>query len=192
MTFQPNKPQATDLLSQSWKDLQDNFSQSNIAMGIDHIAFDGGASKGEHKKVTFNNVLGADPGLALPKSSLYTKGATPELFFQLGPLATDVRQLTDLIVVTVPLPHGTAAGVLQYIDTPWKLRYFWCRTGNIGGGSTATIILPAGSGTILFQQTSSATAAGMSACGGQFAGLTITVGTVNAQILNCFAICQLP
>ena len=98
MTFQPNVPLAGDLISQSQADLNTNFTQINTVFGIDHVEFDDGTvgDRGTHKQITINNVLGADPGLASPIASLYTKttAGVSELFFQNGALAANVSQLT--------------------------------------------------------------------------------------------------
>lgn len=72
MTFNPNIPQATDLISQSQGQLLTNFSQANIAFGVDHTAFDVAANQGKHKKSTYLEQA-ADPVTLANEIDIYSK-----------------------------------------------------------------------------------------------------------------------
>jgi len=115
MTFNPNIPQANDDPSVSQAQLLANFGVLNTDFAVNHNPLTATANPGFHTKVFFANVLGADPGLSAPQSSLYTKtvSAANQLFFQNGALASNVFQLTNLPVVTT----GTNYSVV----TPWGL-----------------------------------------------------------------------
>jgi len=95
MTYDPNIPQATDIISQSQGQLLTNFGQANTAFGIDHTAFSVVANQGFHKKVTFQAVI-ANPNQIGPIASLYTKTGTSksELFYQNDSNAGAVSQIT--------------------------------------------------------------------------------------------------
>jgi len=119
MAYLNNIPQPTDdPATQSQAQLLENFAQLNTQFAVDHIPLIAGADNGEHTKVTINDVLGADPGLADPKVSVYTKtvAGDSELFFEKfdnGLAANLVQQLTNLPLTTVGGAHG--------ITTPWGL-----------------------------------------------------------------------
>lgn len=151
MTFQPTKPAAGDYLAESQVDLKNNFSTSNTYFGTDHIAFNEGSDQGEHKKVTFNDVLGADPGLASPKCSLYTKtiAGDSELFFEkfdntAG--ANLVQQMTNLNITNLG-NGGTAGGTLYEIASPLGCTIYCGKTAGFSGNATVTF--PAAFTTIL-------------------------------------------
>lgn len=96
MTFQPNIPLASDLISISQADIKNNFSSLSTSWNVDHVDFNASGA-GEHKKVSLLAPI-ADPNLASPKASLYTKASptttTSDLYYQDGTLASNVKQLT--------------------------------------------------------------------------------------------------
>jgi hypothetical protein len=60
MTYLPNIPLPTDLLSKSQGDILNNFTSSNNVFGIDHYKFDDAtANKGKHNTVTTPLIVGA-------------------------------------------------------------------------------------------------------------------------------------
>lgn len=143
MTYNANIPQASDTISASQPPILTNFFELNTVFGIDHVKFDDATlvNRGRHLKVTFNDVLVADPGLLAPACSLYTKatGAGNQLFFQ-NALASIV-QLTGL-PATVWANGGTAGGLTNYtIDTPWGVRIYSGTTGSYSA-SARTVIFP--------------------------------------------------
>lgn len=94
MTYNPNIPQATDLISNSQAQILENFSQLNTQFGIDHAALTTG--DGVHKKVSLIN-QGSDPAIpGAANSVLYTKTANggPQLYFENGTASPSVVQLT--------------------------------------------------------------------------------------------------
>ena len=72
MTYDPNIPQPTDLISQSQSQIQTNFAQANTAFGIDHTAFDTVANQGKHKKSTYYEQA-VDPTTLINEMAVYTK-----------------------------------------------------------------------------------------------------------------------
>ena len=98
MTYQPNRPQAGDRISQSQVDLETNFQQLNIGFGVNHNAYDA-ANAGEHTKVTITTPLAADPVLANPAGMYYTKAvsAVTQAFFE----HTTTLRLCDHAVVSL-------------------------------------------------------------------------------------------
>lgn len=61
--YNPNIPQASDLVSNSQGQLLTNFSQLNTQFGVDHSAFEAGGSNGTgfHNQVTFPTAVVAAP-----------------------------------------------------------------------------------------------------------------------------------
>lgn len=129
MVYNPSIPQASDVPSQSQGQLLENFGSLNTVFSADHLAFNA-VDGGEHQQITLNSTI-ADPGLADPKCSIYTKtvAGDSELFFEKydnGAAANLVQQMTSLVVTTV----GTRFGY----RTPWGQIINWgrftCNTGD--------------------------------------------------------------
>lgn len=141
MTYNPAIPQSTDRPSDSQAQLLANFTALNNIFNQEHVTFNAVEDNGEHKNITFNDVLGADPGLADPKASLYTKsdGTDSQLFFENfdnGASANLVRQLTNL-----PVTSGAKHGGTEYtILTPWGFRITMGVTAAFSGTSTDTFL----------------------------------------------------
>lgn len=116
MPYNPNIPQANDDPRISQGELLQNFQQINTDFAVNHTSLTASGQNGYHTKVFFADPLGADPNLAAPESSLYTKtiAGLTELFFQNGPLAGNAKQLTNLPITTVGTTYG--------FDTPWGWR----------------------------------------------------------------------
>ena len=76
--------------------MQTNAAAIAQYVAVDHVAFNTAVS-GQHKQVTFNNVLSMDPDQTAPVSTLYTKdvNGSPQLFFQNGDDPTDVEQISS-------------------------------------------------------------------------------------------------
>jgi len=135
MVYYSGIPAATDKPSQSQAQFAANFTDLNTVFGIDHVNFTAAINRGEHTKVTYTNVLGADPGLAYPKGSAYTKAVViggvnyAELFFETSRSvgANIVRQLTGIVPVV-----GGAPGPGASIMTPWGIRI---ACGTFGGSA---------------------------------------------------------
>jgi len=108
MTYNPLIPQGTDNLSTSQDQILINFGQLNTLYGDathDHYAFNDAtlAYRGHHKSIQFP-VVTANPGIATPNGSVFTKteSAKTQLFFQNGAAATDVYQITSDVHVWTP------------------------------------------------------------------------------------------
>jgi|SRR5277367_3615801 len=82
MAYNPNIPQADELLSQSQPEIQENFSQNNALIAINHISF-GLANSGKHLYLQIPN--NAAPVTAIAESGLSAnvgvKSGVSELVF---------------------------------------------------------------------------------------------------------------
>ena len=97
MVYDPNIPQANDLISESQPEILENFSQANVLFGTDHVEFNNAtvANRGKHNKSTYLEQSG-NPVTALNEAAVYTKdvlGIT-ELFIRRENNGT-VIQLTE-------------------------------------------------------------------------------------------------
>jgi hypothetical protein len=93
MAFQPNIPLATDQLSQSQADLQNNFQAIQTWADVNHVDFLAG-NAGMHKFVQMPEQAG-DPGTGADIGALYTKAVAgvTQLFWQ-GESNAAAQQLT--------------------------------------------------------------------------------------------------
>ncbi len=91
--YNPNIPQASDNLSVSQGQIQNNFSQANSVMAVNHYPFDFATTslEGKHKFCSFVDQVSTDPSTATGEMALYNKG--DELFYRLQTSGT-VVQLT--------------------------------------------------------------------------------------------------
>lgn len=144
MVYKNNIPQPGDSPAvDSQTDLLENFTQLDNQYGTagDHVAFTAGADNGMHKQVTINGVI-ADPGLADPYTSLYTKtiAGDSELFFEKfdnGTALNVVQQMTNLVIANLVNP-GTAGGSLYRVDLPIGITVYMGTTNAFGGNATVT------------------------------------------------------
>jgi len=85
MTYDPTQPAAGTSPASTRSTIQQNFNQANIAIGRDHIPFDGPSDEGRHRKVTIVEVQ-ATPGPVLTgvQSAVYSKtiSGAQQLFFK--------------------------------------------------------------------------------------------------------------
>lgn len=81
MTFNPNIPQATDLISVSQGQLLTNNQQLDTLFDIDHVTWDDAttADRGKHRAVHLK-FQGSDPTTAADEGAIYTK--TDDLFYR--------------------------------------------------------------------------------------------------------------
>jgi len=134
MTYNPSIPQANDDPTISQAQLLANFGIWNSSFSANHIPLTSGANQGFHTSIFFPTPLGSDPNLSAPISSLYPKsnGTTNELFFQNGATSANVKQLTNLPIVT-----GTAGATGFGFVTPWG----WIvNCGTVPPGTSASIL----------------------------------------------------
>jgi len=191
MSFNPNIPQASDDPSVSQGQILTNFTQLNNIFGTDHITYDAASDNGEHKQISLNAPLGADPGLADPKASVYTKtvNGDSELFYEKfnnAGAANQTRQMTNLIRTTVA-NTGTAGGNITSTDTPWGLRLIWGLTNSFSG--TQTVIAPVGTTILNFQLTGNVSTGTRNPInGGTVAGTTLTIKTIDNVPVRYFII----
>lgn len=123
MSYNANIPQATDLISQSQGQLLNNFSQANIAFGVDHTAFDVAANQGKHKKATLIKQT-VDPAadaagpLIYSRDVVYPSGPTTkteELLRQSSVDGSTVIALTSLF--NLPITAASGSSFLPGIPT---------------------------------------------------------------------------
>lgn len=85
MSFNPNIPQSTDLISQSQGQILTNFAQSNTIFDVDHFTFNDAAAadRGKHRQSTYPE-LGAAPTTIANEGAVFTLAGTAEteLYFR--------------------------------------------------------------------------------------------------------------
>lgn len=131
MTYQPNIPLATDFISVSQQDINNNFTSLNNAFNTNHVTFNAGGA-GKHKFCSFPDQL-ASPGTAVNEVAIYSKdvGGTSQLFFQregLAPGGADIQ-------MTVGNPTAAANGT-SFL--PGGIIIKWGSVVGAPGGNTAT------------------------------------------------------
>lgn len=74
MTYNPNIPQANQLISQSQAQIQTNFAQLDTVFDIDHVTFDNATAgnRGKHRQSTYIQLAG-DPTTAVDELAMYAK-----------------------------------------------------------------------------------------------------------------------
>ena len=120
MTYNPNIPQADDLISESQGQILDNFTQLNDVFGKDHVKYDDAtvADRGKHNQSTYKQ-LSADPGTLTDENAIYSKddgsGNTRIFLQQEGPGST-VLQLSgrDPIVAVEGLTFLPGGILMQW------------------------------------------------------------------------------
>jgi hypothetical protein len=108
MTYSPTIPGPNDLLSQSQADIQTNFNQANLIMGINHVNFDNSlpagslpADRGKHTFVTLIEQA-ANPATALNEIAIYCR--------DLGGISTQyLRKENNGTVIQISGPDPVAA-----------------------------------------------------------------------------------
>jgi hypothetical protein len=140
MSYNSNVPAVNQTGAQTQAPMQKNFAQIQTSFSINHKPLaSGGATEGFHTLVNFAAALGSDPNLAAPFTSLYAKAVTGtnQLFFQNGPLVSDVVQLTGSIIsATGNDGHG---GTYTVFQTPWAFRIIVGTTTSFAGSRAYTL-----------------------------------------------------
>lgn len=124
MTYNPNVPSGTDIVSSDLSQMQVNFSQANTLFANDHWEFNNGviANRGYHRQVTIPAVQSVDPTLVSPAGEFYTKtvSSITQAFFSNG---TNVTQLTGLAQLFAQNGNITFNGGMQFkwgfVDTTY-------------------------------------------------------------------------
>lgn len=135
MTYNPNIPQPTDLLSNSQGQILANFNKANSSFGINHYPFDNGTvNNGKHLKVELPTT-GA-PGSVASELVLFS-GTTPSLrtalFYQRDNSGTGPFQLTGID------PLNATSG---YTFLPGSLLIQWGQVSPPGSGGTVIFPIP--------------------------------------------------
>lgn len=127
MTFQPNIPLATDFISVSQQDINNNFSSLSSAFNTNHNDFNASGA-GKHKFVEMPNQTG-DPAGAATEVTAYSKQAAgvSELFVRRD--AGSVIQMTK----GTPVSSSTGSSFL-----PGGIIINWGSVVGSNSGNTAT------------------------------------------------------
>ena len=188
MVYYNNIPAGASRPTASAGQFRSNFTDLDAVFNENHIGFSQTEDRGEHRKVTFNNVI-ADPAEGDPKASLYTKtiAGDSELFFENYDNATAVnivRQLTNLNITNLGNP-GTAAGTLYRIDLPINVTIYCGVTNAFSGGRT--MIFPAAY-TIIYASLATANDVNPQNIASQNGLANLTLRTANSVQVSWFAI----
>lgn len=127
MSYNPNVPVTGHSGSQDYQAMQANFAEIQSAFSVNHNPLASAMGDGFHTQIQLAAALVSDPNQIAPIASVYTKGATPQLFFQNGNMASNVVQLTGNSVLT---------GSEYTIVSPWGLIFKF----GVGTGATGTNI----------------------------------------------------
>jgi len=132
MAYQANIPQATDAMSQSQIDLQNNFGALQTLIDVNHVDFASG-DQGKHKFVTFPVQMVA-PTINLGEIGLYN--------FLSARTAKDELYLINSSGATVPLTESQqVAGSAGWAYLPSGVLMKW---GNSVATGLTTITFPTG------------------------------------------------
>lgn len=109
MSYQSNKPQANDNLSQSQGDLQNNFASLNTAFNVDHVEFNLG-NEGKHNFIhlPINTYSGSFP-LALNGNEIGLYAESGNLYYRPSS-ATTAGVHADDIKLNVDKVTGSSTG----------------------------------------------------------------------------------
>jgi hypothetical protein len=135
VSWNPNIPQATDVVAQSQPQLLGNFGALDTWASVNHVGIGAASFSGEHTVVQMV-LQGADPALNAGEVAIYNKTLTltgvNELFVS--------KQATGTVI---PMTAAVLGGVDGWSYLPSGLLMKW-GTRNING--TANVTYPAGAG----------------------------------------------
>lgn len=141
-TYNANIPAPNDDLSVSQGQIQGNFDQANISMGIDHFNFENVAGDtGKHKYTTFVDIASTTPATAAPVTT------ADELAFFVKQVGTDprihFRQISNgtEVQLTGADPIATATGETTMMG---GIGIKWGTLSVVGIGPTALDYTTAG------------------------------------------------
>jgi|SRR6185503_8603667 len=132
MAYQANIPQATDALSQSQIDIQNNFGALSTFLNVNHVDF-ASSDQGKHKWVTFP-VQGSAPVINVGEIALYNALSSKT--------AKDELYLINSLGATVALTESQqVAGNAGWAYLPSGVLLKW---GNSSATGLSAITFPAG------------------------------------------------
>ena len=131
MTYQPNIPLATDFISVSQQDINNNFTSLGTAFDTNHVDFNASGA-GKHKFVELPNQSG-NPAGAATEITLYSKQAagSSELFMR--------RDAGSVIQMSVGVPNAASSGTTFL---PGGIIMKWGSVVGSPSGNTATFSTP--------------------------------------------------
>lgn len=136
MTYNPNVPQATDLISVSQGDLLTNFQQIGTVFDVDHVALDNAtsANRGKHDKSTYVEQA-SDPTTSANEVAVYSKDN--------GSGASDLYLRRESNGNVIRMSSGTpTASQNGYSFLPGGILIQWGRSTIAGSASTQAITFP--------------------------------------------------
>jgi hypothetical protein len=131
MAYQANIPQATDAMSQSQIDIQNNFGALQTLINVNHVDF-ASSDQGKHKWVTFP-VQGSAPSFAAGELGLYNLAYAPTF--------TNELFLTNAVGTTYPITASMVNGVNNsgWTYLPSGVIMVWGVGNIIAGGNLAVL-----------------------------------------------------
>lgn len=134
--FNPNIPQASDVIAISQSDLLNNFGAINTFLNVNHVPFNG-ANQGKHNIVTFPLVTPTPPPTPTfldTEIGLFNQNAAPTS-------RPDIWMQRDSGGTAFPITgygqNGTFAAAWTYL--PSGIKMIWGQT-SIASGMTVTIV----------------------------------------------------
>lgn len=133
MSYNPNIPNATDLLSNSQGQLRTNFQTANTSFGIDHYAFaDTTPNNGFHNKVTTPLIVGSAHPATTTNPLLYAMQDSANIGtiqYSRGPSNAVPTPITSLHSGTAPIimNNGDITNILDFtgITRAMMTLYVW-------------------------------------------------------------------
>jgi len=120
MTFNPNIPQASDLISQSQAQILTNFGQVNTIFDIDHVTFNNAtaANRGKHDKSTYVEQA-SDPVTSTNEVAVYSKdtGTQPDLFYRPESAGTAVRLTGGGLTAAAWVRFNVSGAVITVLES---------------------------------------------------------------------------
>lgn len=141
MSYTPNIPAASDLISNSQSQLQTNSSAIDSQYNADHDGFSlGSSNSGMHNQITFlanQSAASLTRNLVVGVAGLYvnTGPTNPELFYQNGTVSA--QQLTNYPVATQASSGTGYSGTLKGVTLPGGMKICYSAPG-----ATATSVTP--------------------------------------------------
>lgn len=125
MTYNPNIPNPTDLLSNSQGQIKTNFSTANTSFGVDHYAFDNATpNNGFHNKVTTPLIAGSAHPTTTTNPIFYAMQDTVNLGvlqYSRGPSNMWPTPVTCFQSSSSPISilNGATANILDFTGVTW-------------------------------------------------------------------------
>ena len=147
MAYISTIPLATDQLSQSQSEIQENFNQINLFVNTDHVAFNV-ANQGKHNSVRMP-VLGAPPAFTAGEMALWNEALAESTQNELH-----VRKSNQAGDVSIPMTASvlgrsvTPIGTTGWTFLPSGILMKWGSAGGITGSGNLVAVNDGGGGVL--------------------------------------------